>query len=108
MRGADTRQARRWPEAAYNRAVSGNELRDLLNRLRWNQATGGEGTVVEARERGQAGEVVRRLPFATLAEIGPRGVTLADGTFIPYHRVLSVRRGDEVLWRASRRGHGEA
>jgi uncharacterized protein (UPF0248 family) len=88
--------------------VGGNELRELLNRLRWRDAIGGADTVVEIRERTEAGEAVRVLPFVVLAEILPRGVTLADGTFIPYHRVLTVRRGDEVLWRASGSDHGEA
>jgi uncharacterized protein (UPF0248 family) len=86
--------------------VGGNELRDLLNRLRWSG--GGEaGALVEVRERGEAGESVRALPLAALAAILLFGVTLADGTFIPYHRVLTVRRGDEVLWQA-RREHGKA
>jgi uncharacterized protein (UPF0248 family) len=88
--------------------VSGNQLRDLLNRLRWDRASGGQGVTFEVRERTEAGEAVRALPFAALAEILPRGVTLADGTFLPYHRLLTVRRGDEVLWAASGRDHGEA
>lgn len=88
--------------------MGGNELRDLLNRLRWDRGTGGEGVVVEIRERSEAGEGVRVLPFGALVEILPRGLMLADGTFIPYHRVLAVRRRDEVVWRASGRDHGEA
>ena len=88
--------------------MTGNALRDLLNRLRWDRAAGLHGVMLEIRERGDAGESVRTVPFATLAEIGPCGVTLADGTFIPYHRILAVRRGDEVLWQASGRDDGEA
>jgi len=88
--------------------VAENELRDLLNRLRWGGAGDTGALVVEVRERRGDDEVVRLLRFTALAAIVPAGVTLADGTFIPYHRVLSVRRGDDVLWRASRREHGEA
>jgi uncharacterized protein (UPF0248 family) len=88
--------------------VAGHALRDLLNRLRWDRVAGGESVVVEIRERNEDGEGVRTLPFAALVEILPLGVTLADGTFIPYHRVLTVRRSDEVVWRAGRRDHGEA
>jgi uncharacterized protein (UPF0248 family) len=106
--GRDTRQARRSGRASYNRAVGGNELRDLLNRLRWGGAGDAGAVAVEICERSEEGEAVRALGFAAVAEILPAGVTLADGTFIPYHRVLSVRRGDEVLWRAGRRHHGEA
>jgi uncharacterized protein (UPF0248 family) len=93
---------------AYNRAVGANELRDLLNRVRWDRAAGGAGVVVEIRERSEGGEGVRAVSFAALVEILARGVTLADGTFIPYHRVLAVRRYDEVVWRAGGRDHGEA
>jgi uncharacterized protein (UPF0248 family) len=88
--------------------VTANQLRDLLNRLRWDQAAGGRAVRFDVRERSEAGESVRALSFTALAEILPRGVTLADGTYIPYHRILTVRRGDEVLWRASGRVHGEA
>ena len=93
---------------AYNLVVAGHALRDLLNRLRWDRVTSREGVVVEIRERNETGEGMRALPFAAFVEILTHGVTLADGTFIPYHRIFTVRRGDEVLWRASRRDHGEA
>ena len=88
--------------------MGANQLRDLLSRLRWDRRATATGVVVEARERTDAGEVVRPLPFAAVADILPAGIALADGTFIPYHRVLTVRRGDEVLWRAGRREHGKA
>lgn len=88
--------------------MGGNELRDLLGRLRWDREATATGVVVEARERTDAGEVVRLLPFTAVADILPAGIALADGTFIPYHRVLTVRRGDEVLWRRRRRVDGKA
>jgi uncharacterized protein (UPF0248 family) len=88
--------------------VTANQLRDLLNQLRWDQTAGGHGVRLDVRERSEAGEIVRALSFTALAEILPRGVTLADGTYIPYHRILTVCRGDEVLWRAMGRDDGEA
>ncbi len=88
--------------------MGANQLRDLLSRLRWDRRATATGVVVEARERTDAGEVVRPLPFAAVADILPAGIALADGTFIPYHRVLTVRRGDEVLWRRRGRDDGEA
>ena len=87
--------------------MAGNQLRDLLNRLRWSGA-GEAGALVDVCERVEGGESVRALPCAAFAEILSAGVTLADGTFIPYHRFLRVRRDGEVLWRARRREDGEA
>jgi uncharacterized protein (UPF0248 family) len=72
-------------------------VREVLNRLRW---AGGspEGVVLEVRVRRGGAARIEEVDFAAVAEILPRGVTVAEGTFLPYHRVVAVRRGEEVLW----------
>ena len=77
-------------------------VRDLLNRLRWDPVPGAGAVDVEVRFRDGGVERSRRLAFADVVEILPGGLTVADGTFIPYHRVVKVRRGEEVLWRSGR------
>ncbi|HUK11903.1 MAG TPA: DUF504 domain-containing protein [Thermoanaerobaculaceae bacterium] len=77
-------------------------LRALLNRLRWDGAAAAEGVVLAVRVRRDGGETTEDVPFAAVAEILPAGFTVADGTFLPYHRVVCVRRDGEVLWRSVR------
>jgi uncharacterized protein (UPF0248 family) len=74
-------------------------LREVLNRLRWG-SPGGTGTVVlSVRVREEGVEHIEEIGFDSVIEILPLGVTVASGAFIPYHRVVAVRRGEEVLWR---------
>jgi uncharacterized protein (UPF0248 family) len=78
-------------------------VRELLNRLRWDPR-GEPGTVVLAvRVREGAVEGIEEIDFASVSEILAGGVTVADGTFHPYHRVVSVKRGGQVLWHSSQR-----
>lgn len=54
--------------------------------------------VLGVRVREGAAESIEEVEFASVIEILPGGVTVADGTFLPYHRLVSVKRGEEVLW----------
>jgi len=58
--------------------------------------------VLEVRVREGGQERVQEVRFEEVSEIMPAGVTVADGTFLPYHRVATVRRGLEVVWRSGR------
>ena len=83
-------------------------LRDVLNRLRWDGSTTAAGTVIGFVTRGENGEQVEMARLEQIADITATGVTLAGGTFIPYHRIRTVRRGREELWRArEKRGGNE-
>jgi uncharacterized protein (UPF0248 family) len=74
-------------------------LREVLNRLRWGPP-GGTGTVVlSVLVRTNGVERIEEVGFDVVIEILPLGVTVASGAFIPYHRIVAVRRGEEVLWR---------
>ena len=83
--------------------TSGGTLREVLNRLRWNAGNTAGGVVVTYREREGGDNRERHVAFAEVAEILPRGVNLADGTYLPYHRVVAVRRGAELVWQSRRR-----
>lgn len=83
-----------------------NQLRSVLNKLRWDRSHGeGEVTVaVAVREGGTAR--IEEISYGDVAAVLPGGLETTSGTFIPYHRVLAVRCGETVLWRA-RKGDGD-
>ncbi len=78
-------------------------VRELFNRLRWDPNAAAADVTVEVVAREGGRERVRELRFGDVMEILPGGVTVADGTFLPYHRVVRVRRDGEVLWASARR-----
>jgi uncharacterized protein (UPF0248 family) len=78
-------------------------LREVLNRLRWHPNAGSEAVVLMVRSREGGAEKVEEIAFDSVVEILPGGVTVADGTFLPYHRVVLVRSDGEVLWRSGGR-----
>lgn len=80
--------------------MGGNPLRELLNRLRWEAGGHGEHVTVAVTSREGRDARAESIGFSSVTDIGPSGLTVADGTFLPYHRVIEVRRGDEVLWRS--------
>jgi len=84
--------------------VGANPLRDLLNRLRWDEVESSGGVVLGVRSRVGGEERIEPVAFASIVAILTNGVRVADGTFLPYHRIVTVRRGDDVLWDVRRRG----
>lgn len=84
-------------------------LRVLLNRLRWDRGAEATGVVLVVLNREEGEERRESVPFAEVAAVLPAGLTVADGTFLPYHRILEVRRGGERLWvKPPRRDEREA
>lgn len=75
-----------------------NALRALLNRLRWDRTTTEDAVVLDVHFRERDEDQTREVPFSEVAEISGFGVTLADGTFLPFHRVVAVRGAGHVLW----------
>ncbi len=73
-------------------------VREVLNRLRWDAAAERRGVELEVRTRDAGVERVEAVPFEAVTEILPGGVVVAGGTYLPYHRLVRVRRGSEVLW----------
>ncbi|MEW6336087.1 MAG: DUF504 domain-containing protein [Acidobacteriota bacterium] len=81
-------------------------LREVLNRLRWSPAEDGAPVILEVRNREAGEELVEGVRFEHVTEILAAGVCVADGTFLPYHRFVSVRRGGAALWTARPREVG--
>lgn len=77
--------------------------RALLNRLRWDPQAARDDVVLTVRSREDGAERLREVDFTAVVGILPRGFTLADGTFLPYHRLVTVRVGEEVVWRSGHR-----
>lgn len=78
-------------------------VRELLNRLRWDSHAASDEVVLLLRVRVEGRETIQELSFEAVGEILPAGVLSRDGTFLPYHRVVAVRRGADWLWRAPER-----
>lgn len=76
-----------------------NQLRDVLNRLRWDPGRVEAGIQIVVLVRRGGSETREGIPFEDVVEIGSRGVVLGDGTFLPFHRIREVRRGGDELWR---------
>lgn len=82
-------------------------LRELVNRLRWDGGTTPEGVVIGFLTRTESGEHVEVAILEQITHVTATGVTLAGGTFIPYHRIRIVRRDHETLWRAREKRGGD-
>ena len=82
-------------------------MRELLNRLRWDEGEDAAAVEIAFVARGGAGERLETVRFAAVGEILPTGLTLSGDVFIPYHRIRGVRRGDETLWRAREKRGGD-
>jgi uncharacterized protein (UPF0248 family) len=80
----------------------GGPLREVLNRLRWDAGEAAAGAWLAYRLRAGGEERDVEVSFTAVVAILPLGLTLADGTFLPYHRIVAVRRGGEVLWQSKR------
>lgn len=83
----------------------GATVRDLLNRARWDEHAGGSGLTLAVRERQGNHEKIRHVAFSEVAEILAAGVLTADGTFFPYHRIISVTTARGPVWQARESEH---
>ena len=75
------------------------KLRELLNRIIWNPA--------EKAEKGKYlityrdGRTEQQIKLHEILKVGSFGFTRFDGSFIPLHRIRTVKKGDEIVWRKS-------
>ncbi len=83
-------------------------MRSLLNRLRWDGNCPSEDVALLILTRREGVARHSRLPLAQVQEVRARGVFLRDGTYVPFHRVVAVRRGETVLFQARREADDEA
>jgi len=59
----------------------------------------GDEVVLVFRERVDGVERAAEVRFGAIAAIAALGINLADGTFLPYHRIVTIQQGATVLWR---------
>jgi len=72
-------------------------IRDTLNKIKWTSPDGLRGIEVEIVHRGAPNDK-RVIKGEEIKDVAPRAIICED-VVIPYHRVLCIRRGGEVLWR---------
>lgn len=82
-------------------------MREVLNRLRWHPEGSAEDVAIGYLARDEDGERVELVQLAAVAAILPAGVMLRGDTFVPYHRLRFVRRGEVRLWDARARRDGD-
>ena len=86
---------------AYNSPVG--TVRELLNGLRWDGRNAPSDVFVVVRARRGGVESVEEVGLGEIVDILPGGVTVAGGVFLPFHRFVTVRRGEVVLWSNARK-----
>ncbi len=78
--------------------VARNALRDLFNRVRWHGGERGAALSFTVRCRREGAEVLTQHDGAEVAAVSAGGLTLHDGTFLPYHRVVTVILDGRAVW----------
>lgn len=96
-RGCGVKARRSSPVVTMSR-MANNALRELLNRLRWDARQESSSVMLSVRVRRGGVERVEEHSFTTVVAVGARGVTLLDGTFLPFHRVVAVSADKRTLW----------
>ncbi len=78
--------------------VARNALRDLFNRMRWHGGERVASLSFTVRCRREGAEVLTQHDGAEVAAVLPGGLTLHDGTFLPYHRIVGVILDGRAVW----------
>jgi uncharacterized protein (UPF0248 family) len=78
--------------------MASNALRDLFNRVRWHGGERGASLSFAVRCRRDGAEVLRQHDGAEVVAVSAGGLTLQDGTFLPYHRIVAVSLDGRTVW----------
>ncbi len=91
-------------------------IRAVLNREKWASGKGLDGVEVVIVHRGAPCNV-RVIRGRDIRDITPRALICDDGTstggsgssidgavVIPFHRILLIRRGSQIVWKSRRTG----
>jgi len=72
-------------------------LRELLNCILWQPSERKlkADYLITCRDRGTE----KHFHMNEVARVDSFGFTTFDGTFIPLHRIKTIRKGAEILWR---------
>ncbi|MGD0689032.1 MAG: RNA repair domain-containing protein [Candidatus Bathyarchaeia archaeon] len=79
-------------------------LRNILNRLRWDEKENPEDYVITYRHRGAPGDT-KQVNASNIRTLGKSYFTIQEDSageesLIPFHRILEIRnmRDDSILW----------
>lgn len=73
--------------------------RDVLNRLKWEDAQGSLAGVTIAYLHRGAPEDTAWVRGEDILEVGQTFLELPEAVRLPQHRIQEIRRGDKVVWR---------
>jgi uncharacterized protein (UPF0248 family) len=78
-------------------------LRNILNRILWNEKEHQEDYLITYIHRGAPGDS-RQVPFTSIKKIGKSWFSLSEAgeeIQIPFHRIVTVQnvQTGEILWR---------
>ncbi len=79
-------------------AMAVNALREMLNRVRWHAGERNAAVTLSVRVRRRGVELVEQYDFAEVADVLAGGVTMHDGTFLPFHRIVEVLLNGCSVW----------
>jgi len=79
-------------------------LKNILNRLRWDERENPEDYVITYRHRGAPGDA-KQINASKIRTLGKSYFTIqeepaSEESLIPFHRILEIRntRDDSILW----------
>jgi len=82
-------------------------LRNILNKILWNEKENQTDYLVTYVHRGAPGDS-KQVPFTHIKKIGKSWFSPLENeeVLIPFHRIVTVQnvRTGEILWRKRRRG----
>jgi uncharacterized protein (UPF0248 family) len=81
-------------------------IRDLLNKIKWTSDKGLEDCEIVIVHRGAPGDL-KVIKGIYVKDVAPRAIICEEDEeelIIPYHRIMTIRRGHEVLWEKRKRG----
>ena len=74
-----------------------NKLRELLNRIIWSPAE--KDAKDKYRVTYRDGRTEQEIRLDEITKVESFGFTKLDGSYIPLHRIRSVTKGSETVWR---------
>ncbi|MFQ6050627.1 MAG: DUF504 domain-containing protein [Candidatus Hydrothermarchaeota archaeon] len=74
------------------------EVRNILNRLKWHPDESLEEVEIKIIHRGEKGDS-KIIMGRDIEKLERSFLVTNDGTWIPYHRVIEIRRENEILWK---------
>lgn len=71
-------------------------IRERLNKIKWASPDGLRDIEVVIIHRG-APENKKIIKGEEIKDIAPRAI-ICDDVIIPYHRIVCIKKGEEIIW----------